>query len=271
MSRQVLQLIMDFLSTIQLKSWEKDVLGFALTVSVILILFFAIKRVAQGDRIEIWKLAIKPDKAFSQLNEQFNKLNADSKQKTQVIKVLHRLSVEITNLLNSETSEEYLISKRSVYLYLLSTIASVLTKEKGNSHRVAVLVDNHDGFLRIHEGVGYSPGGFKNFRVAIDDSAAGSTFKTGEPYFSGNVFSEGNKFKPHPKATKKYYSLMCVAIKCAKMTLGVLSIDGQECNSFTQDDLDYLTYFADALTPLMHIEQFNGQEREGGDDVRIEA
>ncbi|MNN86346.1 hypothetical protein D3C81_2037540 [compost metagenome] len=39
------------------------------------------------------------------------------------------------------------------------------------------------------------------------------------------------------------------------MVLGVLSIDGQEKDSFTKDDLDHLKYFANAITSFMLIER----------------
>src|SRR5690606_13127073 len=126
-----------------------------------------------------------PSKAFSQQKEQFEKLNLDSKRKSQVIKVLNQMSIEIANILTLETLDDFEKDRRLVYNYLLATISGVLKKDASNTTRVAIFVEDKQGNLKIQEGIGFSSEGQKHLRLDIHDSVAGHTYKSGEPYISG--------------------------------------------------------------------------------------
>ncbi|MNO45388.1 GAF domain protein [compost metagenome] len=199
---------------------------------------------------------MKPNDIIKQQKESFEKLNTDDLQKTQILKILNSINVEIAEALQCESIEEFESTKQHLYNLLLYSTATVLTKTKSNSHRIAIFMKDGDtNQLKIHEGQGYSNEGKTHLRLDVNNSAAGKVFTSGEPYISGDITSEGNLFKRHPKSTKTYMSLMCVPIKCGNMVLGVLSIDGQEKDSFTKDDLDHLKYFANAITSFMLIER----------------
>lgn len=237
---------------------------------VVILAFFLIRRTAKGDEFSFLGMSIKKDAIAERLQSNFDELNEDSKQKTAVIKLLNQVNEEISRV-NVHTTyyEDFLHRKSLIYRYILHSIGSVMTKQKSNTHRVAVFIDNKDGYLKIHEGSGYSPAGLENLRLDIRTTVAGHTYTSGEKFKSGDIYAEGSMFKPHPNATKIYHSLMCVPIKCDSMTLGVLSIDGHEKDSFTKDDEDYLTYFANALISLMFMEKLNEQPEEGINDEEI--
>ncbi|KQL45862.1 hypothetical protein AN963_12590 [Brevibacillus choshinensis] len=235
--------------------WALPIIAALVILGFILFIIMTIWRLKKGSEVSIaGVLTIKPNETVEQLKKDFESLNEDDKQKTQILKLLNQLTIEIANVICNTTNEEFLETRRSIYEYLLPGIGIVLTKQKGNNHRVAIFVQEVDT-LRIHQGIGYSTEGKRNLRLSMD-SSAGHSFTTGEIYSSGDVLSAGNRFKTHPKASKQYRSLICVPIKCGNHILGVLSVDGEEPNSFTKDDEDYLTYLANSLYILLHFEMF---------------
>lgn len=236
---------------------------FAITLGCITIAFFStifflsIKRIRSGDEFKfLWIIHLLPNSIIKEQREAFEKLNTDDLQKTQILKILNNINIESAKAYQCESIEEFESTKQHLYNFVLYSTATVLTKTKSNSHRIAIFVkDGNTNQLKIHEGQGYSNDGKTHLRLDINNSAAGRVYVSGDPYISGDITSDGNLFKRHPRSTKTYMSLMCVPIKCGNMVLGVLSIDGQEKDSFTKDDLDYLQYFANAITSLMLIEK----------------
>jgi len=246
-------------------TWFKIALPSVILIGFTALFWFSIKRIRKGDEFSLLNIIkISPNRIVQEQNEMIRNLNEDSKQKSHVLKILNQMILETINVSVSKSYDEFLQNRKAVYEYILHSIGVVLTKNKSNSHRVAIFVDNKDGYLKIHEGLGYSSEGRKHLRLKIDDSAAGYVFRTGSIYNSGNVDEPGNHFKRHPMATKDYKSLMCVPIQYGKMILGVLSIDGQEENSFSKDDETYLVYFANALASFMSIENMINSLKEAG-------
>jgi transcriptional regulator with GAF, ATPase, and Fis domain len=247
--------------------WAPTVIAILVIIFMVLVIILTCWRLKRGSEVTVvGLLTIKPNDVVEQLKKDFESLNEDDKQKTQILKLINQLNVEIANIVCNTTNEEFFETRKSIYDYLLPGIGSILTKQKGNNHRVAIFVKDGEE-LRIHQGYGYSTEGKKNLRLAMD-SSAGYAFTTGEVYSSGDVLSPGNRFKVHPKATKQYRSLICVPIKCGDHILGVLSVDGEEPNSFTKDDEDYLTYLANSLYILLHFEMFMEfmiESRKGGE------
>ncbi|WP_289135624.1 GAF domain-containing protein [uncultured Brevibacillus sp.] len=247
--------------------WAMPTIAGIMIVAIVLFAIMTFWRLKKGSEVTIAGLVnIKPNEIVEQLKKDFDSLNEDDKQKTQLLRLMNHLTVEISNIICNTTNEEFFETRRSIYDYLLPGIGSTITKQKRNNHRVAIFVKDGDQ-LRIHQGIGYSTEGKKNLRLAMD-SSAGYAFTTGELYSSGEVYSAGNRFKKHPKATKEYHSLICVPIKCGNHILGVLSVDGEEPNSFTKDDEDYLTYLTNSLYILLHFENFMEimiESRKGGE------
>lgn len=244
--------ISDSISTVP---WATHAIVGLVIVFLLIFIGMTIWRFAKGSEISIAGLVtVKPNEIVEQLKQDFASLNEDDKQKTQILKLLNQVNVEIANMVCKSTNEDFFETRKSTYDFILPGIASILTKRKGNQHRVAIFVKEGDQ-LRIHQGYGYSSEGKKNLRLAMDTSA-GYVFTTGEVYSSGDVLSPGNRFKVHPKASRQYRSLICVPIKLGTQILGVLNVDGEEINSFTKDDEDYLTYLANSLYILLYFEMF---------------
>jgi transcriptional regulator with GAF, ATPase, and Fis domain len=265
----VLERSADYILKILLVEWVITALKIICLIGMVAIIYFVIQRIRRGDEVKFfWFIQLSPNRVVEKQKIEFQNLNADSKQKTQIIKALNQIFQEVVNLLTSQSQVDYEQNKKALYDCILYSIGSILTKQKSDTHRVAIFIDNKDGYLRICEGFGFSSERKKQLRLKINDSAAGYTFRTGTPYYSGDVQISGTHFKVDSTSSESIKSLMCVLIKCGNIKLGVLSIDGQEINSFTKDDLDYLTYFADALTPLMYIEHINAYGEDGDTDVQ---
>ncbi|MGG1673499.1 GAF domain-containing protein [Paenibacillus sp. NRS-1783] len=240
--------------------WVLPSLGFVIILFVACLGFETLRRIRKGAEFHLfWFYKIIPNQMVENQKDAFDKLNQNALQKSQILKIINNINIEITRMISCEPNE-FENNKRSLYNLVLYSVGNILTKSRENSHRVAVFINNGDGFLRISEGFGYSTDGQRNLRLDINNSAAGKVYRTGEPYISGDITSEGNSFRIHPNASKTYFSLMCVPIKCGNMVLGILSLDGSEKDSFNKDDLDYLTYFANTLSSLLFIENMKSEE-----------
>lgn len=224
-------------------------------VGIVLLIWFFTQRVRKGDELKLlFFIELKSNAVVEAQKKIIENLLEDGKQKIQVIKLLDRFSVELSQILSLDSYEEFLTYKKATYEYLLYGIGSILTKSKSNSHRVAIFVPEDEKNLKMKEGVGFSAEGKQKLRLAIQNSSAGYVFRTGEIYNSGDIHSSGNVFRLNAEAKKVYNSLACLPIYCGKNVIGVLSIDGEEKESFNKDDLDYLTYFANILAPLIFFD-----------------
>ncbi|MBG9773580.1 GAF domain-containing protein [Brevibacillus laterosporus] len=250
--------------------WALPIILVAIIFYVISMIIMSIIKLRKGSEVSIlWGvLNFKPNDLIEKQKKEFEKINDDAKHKTQILKLIDSLNSEVSKVIYNIHSDSYDEQKRSVYDYILPGIGIILTKQKSNNHRVAIFVPDGNGQLKIHQGVGFSPEGKKKLRLSLE-TAAGFAFKNGESYFSGDVTAAGDRFRRHPKAKKTYHSLICVPIKCDKMVIGVLSIDGEEPNSFVKDDQDYLEYFANALFGLLQDEQMMDAlcQREKGGEI----
>lgn len=240
---------------------------YPIIILVIFILFSLalLWRILRGDELKIWKIELKSNKLLEQQKKLFEALNEDAKQKNQIIKLLDQINQEISKSLFCPR-EEFNRRKSDIYSFILHGIIAILTKQKGNSHRVAIFVlDDDSKNLKIYEGLGFSPEGKSQLRLPINDSHAGYVFNTGKALNDGDITGQGKHFKPNPKSKKIYHSLMCTPIIFLDKVIGVLSLDGEEKNSFTKDDEDYLKYFANALSSLMIFDTLFSTHEERGE------
>jgi len=240
--------------------WVMTILGILIIGFVIFIGVMTVMKVRQGAEFSIpGLLVVQPNEQIRQYQEENTKLSTESKQKTLLIKLLQQMSVEIAKAIACRTNQEFAELCKAVYQYALPGIGIVLTKQQANNHRVAVFIPHSETELKIHVAVNFSPDGMKHLRLSILDSAAGKVYRTGETYFCGDVTTEGNSFTAHPKASKQYLSLICVPIKMGEEIVGVLSIDGEEKNSFSNEEAEYLRYFANTLAPFLYLELYRGE------------
>lgn len=247
--------------------WVLSCLGGLIVLFIAVLFIETIRRIRKGDEFHLlWFYRLIPNQMIANQSASFEKLNQNALQKSQILKILNSTNIEMSRMISyGPTGFEN--NKAALYDFVLYSVGNILTKSKESTHRIAIFVDDGNGYLKVSEGLGYSIDGKRELRLEINNSVAGHVYRTGESYISGDITSEGNLFKIHPNSTKTYFSLMCVPIKCDNMVLGVLSLDGSEKNSFTKDDLDYLTYFANSLSSLMFIE--NNKSEEVDEDEQV--
>ncbi|WP_299090318.1 GAF domain-containing protein [uncultured Metabacillus sp.] len=207
--------------------------------------------------VRIWKLYKAPGSdLIQQYKENYEKANADSKQKSLILTLIDQVNKEIPGLISlKETDYEKAIERgRKIIDMGIEQIPLCLKSIKDINHRCAVFtVDPIDtSNLKIYEGCGYSIGGKENLRLKISSSIAGKVFTKGEYSYCKDVTKEKD-FVPNPKASKSYYSLLCVPIVINGETIAVLSIDGSERNCFSNDDIEYFKMFSNQLAIIFQV------------------
>ncbi|MFB6364944.1 hypothetical protein ACFCP7_12870 [Paenibacillus elgii] len=85
---------------------------------------------------------MKPNKIIEKQNKLLEKLNEDSKQKAQTIKLIEQINLEVSRALASQSLEQFHKRKSDTYRLVLHGIGTKLTKKKSNSHCVAIFVDD---------------------------------------------------------------------------------------------------------------------------------
>ncbi|BCB04728.1 GAF domain-containing protein [Bacillus sp. KH172YL63] len=218
-------------------------------IGAIIILYWAVK---------IYKMYKAPgSELIKEYKLDLEKTMADSKQKSQIMTLMDQVNKEIPELhkLSGLSDKTLLISRgRKVTDMIIEQIPLTLKSMKNIRHRCAVFAvdpDDPDN-LKIFEGCGFSINGKEKLRLKIDSSIAGNVFSSGEYSYCKDLTKEKD-FKPHPKATKSYSSLLCVPIKIDGFTLAVLSIDGSETDCFSPDDISYFQIFSNQLAIIFDI------------------
>lgn len=228
-------------------------LSYIMSFFLITLLSVIILKIATGESksYHFWGIKIEPNKAIKKIQQQFNDLNEHSQHKTQVLKLLNQSSWTISNW-GKLKPEEFNEKLKGFYDFFLPGVIAVMTKEKGNTHRVAIFY-KHDDSLRILWGSGYSPEGKENLTLSLHDSKAGYCYLNNRTYISHDI-TQDHSYKRNPKSSRDYHSLLCVPITYAGETIGVFNIDGLNPHSFDNDDIDYITYFANSISPILYRE-----------------
>ncbi|MBM7856095.1 putative methionine-R-sulfoxide reductase with GAF domain [Desulfohalotomaculum tongense] len=240
------------------------ILAIFLAIYLLMSLFIVNKRIKDGNEgTFLWGLyTIKPHDKIKQLKDlcenqkkQFKEINEIAEQKNNILKLIHDVSEEITKLISIKDNHEFRHRKNKILELILHSINGVITNKKDNYHRVAIFVPKGNE-LKIYKAMGYSAEIEKELKLPINTSFAGNVLITGRPLYSGDVQNE--KIYHRLSKTKKVYnSLACVPIKVKGKNIGVLSIDGTQKNSFREDDIDCLNYFAGLIAQIFELEKFH--------------
>ena len=233
-----------------------------ITLTIILIAVITVKRYHKGEEISFWGIKvnknqylIEANERLRQLNEEFNIINTNSRQKSVLLKLYNEILKEVAKLLLINDRTLFNNRKERIIDSTLNLIISHLTKSKDNVHRVALFETyrsnknnlkayHHSGFITIDP---------EDLWVPLNGSAAGYVFLTGENYISQNVHKESIYYR-HPKLKMDYSSLLCVPIQINGNCHGVLSLDGHAENSFDLEDLEYMCYFATLIGTLKELD-----------------
>ncbi|WEG14173.1 GAF domain-containing protein [Pullulanibacillus sp. KACC 23026] len=213
---------------------------------------------------------IKPNKDLKQYKEEADKLHEDSQQKSYILTLMDQVNQEIPNL-NSLLGSEKRDYGMNLISMVMSQIPQLFKSSKRESHRCAIFIPDPEDAnqLKILEGNGYSMRGKEKLRLKIyeEGSLAGNVYLRKEYKYTPDVTKDTN-FVPNPKATKKYFSLLCVPIMVRDEIIGVLSIDGSEPDCFSKGDIQYFTIFSNLIGILMDIADV--QLRRGDDENEVQ-
>jgi putative methionine-R-sulfoxide reductase with GAF domain len=208
--------------------------------------------------VRIYKIYKAPGSdLIREYKENLQKTMVDSEQKSQILTLIDQVNKEIPELnkLSAIGENSMLVNRgRKVTDMIIEQIPLTLKSMKNINHRCAVFTVDPENAeeLKIFEGCGFSITGKEKLRLKINSSIAGNVFVNGEYSYCKDVTKEKD-FKPHPKATKNYKSLLCVPIKIDGYTVAVLSIDGSEEDCFSSDDISYFQIFSNQLAIIFDI------------------
>ncbi|KAA0547417.1 GAF domain-containing protein [Bacillus sp. BGMRC 2118] len=240
----------------------KEVTWFPESLAILVILFILVvgtivtfKVARGGQELSLFGGAInlKPNLDVLKLKEQFETLNEYDRLKSNVLKLLNQTYLTLPSLECYKSNVVKLERNLNLfYDFFLPGIISTITKERDNQHRIAIFIKD-SSTLKILRGNGYSLEGLKRLSLNVHNSKAGHAFINNIAYFNNNLTADPSYVR-NPKATKEYKSLLCVPIVYNEDVIGILNIDGLKENSFDKDDADYITYFANALAPILKLQ-----------------
>jgi transcriptional regulator with GAF, ATPase, and Fis domain len=222
--------------------------------------------------VKIWKLYKAPgSELIQEYKQNLEKTNVDSQQKSLIMTLMDQVNKEIPELqklYKYGNSEKLFCHGRKVIDMLIEQIPLALKSMKNINHRCAIFIidEENNQQLKIFEGCGYSIQGKENLRLDFN-SVAGKVFTNGEYKYCKDITKDG-AFKPHPKASKTYYSLLCVPIKIRSKTVAVLSIDGSDKDCFTKDDINYFQMFSNQIAIILDLMEIN--DYQGGIEHEIQ-
>lgn len=223
-------------------------------ISVIIIAFLVIviiKLIKGVLTLSLWGVKLESNKTVSEIQKQFKALNENTNLKTQVLKLINQAIITYSNWSNL-TKKEYLDKVTGFYDFFLPGVINIIARND-NMHRIAVFYKVNDKTLKILHGYGYSPRGKEKLELSLEDSKAGYSFTKGQTYHSNDI-TQDPTYVRNPKSSREYCSLICVPITYNDQIIGVLNVDGLNKDSFDKDDIDYITYMADAISPILSKE-----------------
>lgn len=188
------------------------------------------------------KIAIKRDQ-YENLMKQVNEININSQVKSNTIKMLKTVYECTVEVFDARARPDFKKYCDRFYEFTLTAIVSILSSRE-NMHRVTIFKpDKSKKLLLPFKYAGFKYGNINMVRLPINGSIAGHVYTEGKGYCTGKV-SDDEHFYRLPGNKEDYESLVCVPIDYNGLILGVLSVDGITENSFTDDDVYYISCFA---------------------------
>ncbi|ARK28809.1 GAF domain-containing protein [Halalkalibacter krulwichiae] len=220
--------------------------------------------------VKIYKIAKTPGKdLIKKYKENLQRTSDDSKQKSIILTLIDQVNDEIKDLVSLDDQKTDLVHEhgKKVLNFTTTQVPLSLKSTKSINHRCAVFVlDEEDpSKLKIFEGCGYSIKGKEKLRLDSKESIAGKAFTSGEYQYEKDL-TKSKDFKPHPKATKEYFSLLCYPVVVNEKVVAVLSIDGSVKDCFTKDDIAYVKMFSNLVGITLSVMKYNvTNQKERGD------
>ncbi|WP_141201621.1 GAF domain-containing protein [Paludifilum halophilum] len=176
------------------------------------------------------------------------------------------LSMNCRGFYNNLSPRDRSTSYRCIY----EIVQEALRNEKSGDPRVQIFVEdeNNTGLLKPHLSafVGHRSRARDNRIEKSISTAAGYTYLTGETYFDSDTTREDSLCQRKPKANRPFYSMICVAIEVEEQILGVLSVTGDQKESYREVHRDFLEITANMLVPLL-ISDLQRKKSNGSESV----
>jgi putative methionine-R-sulfoxide reductase with GAF domain len=106
------------------------------------------------------------------------------------------------------------------------------------------VLDETEQNLVLAVGEGYGPG--KQPKLGLDRSCAGRAFLTGEDYYCRDIVNDP-VYWHSGTGNKTFRSIACVPVRAGQAVFGVVCLDAEQANAFTQEDFSHLEVFAAKL------------------------
>lgn len=252
---------MDILGFLTESPWVEAVLRIVLIAFIIITGYIFVMRWREGDDIEVWIFKARRNQALQECSEnlkdairKFESMEQVCGQKKLVLQVFADVIRAMRTLGSTPADTEFEDTKHGVYNLILQAVASCLTKAQDNAHKIVIFFPcpTDPDCLCMEYSHGHSPNGIKYCRLRINDSLAGNVYHRGKLHVTGDVTADP-LFKRLEKSSE-FHSLACLPIELTGNTVGVLSMTGFKKNSFNDDDIDYLRYFAHLIGLLRQME-----------------
>ncbi|MCL6597919.1 MAG: GAF domain-containing protein [Alicyclobacillus macrosporangiidus] len=210
--------------------------------------FLKFKAVARPNS-EIRKL----ERAFEDLRREYDKLNQDSKHKSDVLKHMDAVGQHAQRMfemvLSGQIGDTFDTHFQQALTFILHVIHYGVRNGKTGMSRIGIFVPDGED-LKLLCGLGYSPRALQNLRFPISNSFVGSAFKTKEVRKTGDISQTPGPFLVI-EGQHEFNSLICIPIQFLDEVVGVLNVDCQEKQAFTDFDADILGFFANQLALLL--------------------
>jgi hypothetical protein len=182
--------------------------------------------------------------------EEFSEINEEIVKNTDAIDILSTIGNLIAKCLRepfSKTNHLY------TFNHICWMIRAFMINKKSKDPKVVLFIPNEEETHLEPCGWASHSTQIQKFTPAISqENSAGFTYMTGEPYYLPDVNAPGSRFEHNDHSDNSFYSLVTVPVKCGKDVIGVLSVTGEEKNSYNEsEDIPYLRAFANALSPLV--------------------
>ncbi|MDB4894965.1 MAG: hypothetical protein JWN15_1227 [Firmicutes bacterium] len=145
-------------------------------------------------------------------------------------------------------------------LRILETLVSGVTRVvyvPGRCRCGFFILDEAERHLVLVAGEGYA--GPRWPQLDLEHSCAGRAFLTGEEYYCRDIVSDP-VYWDSARGNRDFRSIACVPVRAGRVVFGVICLDAEETDAFTQDDFVYMETFAAKLAVLcaLHTLQATG-------------
>ncbi|WP_170917370.1 GAF domain-containing protein [Maledivibacter halophilus] len=235
------------------KANTKMINGIVLTIGVIIIfviLIFAIIIIRktirsfnhEQDYIKLLKIHTEANEMLRLLAEQYEKLININNSTSKLFCALNKL---IFNRLNGDDN---IYKFNELIEAIIYQVPSVLKSSLSKKHRCVLWIPTkeNNNLTTLYA----SSTELQNKSFSINKSFVGRVFLEGEIHNCGNVIEEST-YDKKKKNKIHYKSLAGIPIKINNEVVAVLTIDGKEENSFSDEDIDNLYIYSQMISLCM--------------------